>query len=134
MDRLEQLKTKYAPALRKIEELGVSLRNLHVQDNKLFLKGAAPTEAAKNEVWSTIKQVDAAYADLTADLTVDPSLPAPKPRSETYTVKAGDTLSKISKQFYGNPNKYMAIFEANRDQLSDPDKIQVGQTLKIPSA
>jgi nucleoid-associated protein YgaU len=48
-------------------------------------------------------------------------------------VQAGDTLSKISKQFYGDANKYMEIFKANQDQLTDPNKIQVGQTLKIPA-
>ena len=51
---------------------------------------------------------------------------------ESYTVKAGDTLSKISKQFYGDADEYMRIFYANRDQLNDPDKIQVGQQLAIP--
>lgn len=52
---------------------------------------------------------------------------------ETYTVKSGDTLSKISKQFYGDANEYMRIFYANRNQLKDPDKIQVGQQLVVPS-
>jgi len=49
-----------------------------------------------------------------------------------YTVQSGDTLSKIAKQFYGNANDYMKIFEANRDKLNDPNKIQVGQSLVIP--
>ena len=62
------------------------------------------------------------------------SLPQPKGREKTYTVKAGDTLSKISKQLYGDPNRYQQIFEANRDQLSDPDKIKPGQVLTIPAA
>ncbi len=52
---------------------------------------------------------------------------------ETYTVKAGDTLSKISKQQYGDANEYIGIFYANRDKLKDPDKIQVGQQLTIPA-
>jgi nucleoid-associated protein YgaU len=52
----------------------------------------------------------------------------------TYKVKPGDTLSKISQQFYGSATDYMKIFEANKDQLSDPNKIQVGQELKIPAA
>lgn len=132
MDQLEQLKTKYASALKVITETGTHLTNLHVQDNKLIIKGAAPSENAKNEVWTAIKAVDASYADLAADIRVDSSLPTP-PRAATYTVQAGDTLSKISKQFYGNANAYTKIFEANRDQLTDPDKIKVGQTLKIPS-
>jgi nucleoid-associated protein YgaU len=53
---------------------------------------------------------------------------------QMYTVKPGDTLSKISKQFYGNPNDYMKIFNANRDKLKDPDQIKIGQELKIPPA
>jgi nucleoid-associated protein YgaU len=51
---------------------------------------------------------------------------------QTYEVKSGDNLSKISKQFYGDPNEYMRIFYANRDKLNDPDKIQIGQKLVIP--
>jgi nucleoid-associated protein YgaU len=50
-----------------------------------------------------------------------------------YTVVKGDTLSKISKQFYGNPNHYMKIFEANKPMLSHPDKIYPGQMLRIPT-
>ena len=139
MDRLEQLKHKYAPALKAIEQQGVSLKNLHVEGEKLVIRGAAPNEAAKNEVWNAIKRVDPSYGDLMADLTIDASLPLPAARAQTpqeqlYSVKAGDTLAKISKQFYGDPNKYQKIFEANRDQLNDPDKIKVGQVLKIPAA
>lgn len=144
MDQLEQLKTKYAPALKAIEQQGVSLKNLHVEGGKLVIRGAAPSDAAKNEVWSAIKGVDAAYKDLMADITIDPSLRPPaqaapaassaaQKQEKLYTVKAGDTLSKISKEIYGDPNKYQKIFEANRDQLENPDKINVGQVLKIPA-
>jgi nucleoid-associated protein YgaU len=134
MATLEELKSKYAPALKTIEEQGVRVQNLHIQDNKLFNKGAAPSEAAKGYVWTAFKSVDPSVGDLLADITVDPSLPQPKPAGQTYTVQSGDTLSKISKQFYGDANKYMKIFEANRDQLNDPDKIKPGQVLKIPAA
>ena len=120
MDRLEQLKQKYAAALDVVAAAGVSLQNLHVQDGKLYLKGSAPSEQAKNEVWTAVKKIDASFADFAADITVDTSLPAPK-RAQAYTVQSGDTLSKISKQFYGDAGKYMKIFEANKDQLSDPD-------------
>lgn len=51
----------------------------------------------------------------------------------TYTVEKGDTLSAIAKQFYGNAGKWDAIYQANRDQLDDPDKIFPGQQLKIPA-
>ena len=51
---------------------------------------------------------------------------------ESYTVQAGDTLSKISQRFYGKASDDMRIYEANRDRLGDPDKIQPGQVLRIP--
>jgi len=52
---------------------------------------------------------------------------------QTYTVAKGDSLSKIAKHFYGNANDWRRIFEANRDQISNPDLIQPGQVLKIPA-
>jgi len=58
---------------------------------------------------------------------------APDASEQTYTVQSGDNLSKIAKQFYGNANDWHLIFEANQDQLSDPDKIKPGQVLKIPA-
>jgi LysM repeat protein len=143
MDRLEELKNKYQAALQTIQRKGVILTHLHVQDNKLFIQGSAPSEAIKNEVWNQIKAADAQYSDLTCDLKVDSSLPQPQAAAaaaaaggggagQTYTVKPGDTLSKIAKQFYGNANDYNKIFEANKDQLSSPDRINAGQELKIP--
>ena len=76
--------------------------------------------------------------DITADITVDSSRAQGAAvggvsSGQTYTVKPGDTLSKISKELYGNSNEYMSIFYANRDKLKDPDKIQVGQQLTIPA-
>ena len=143
MDQLEELKGKYHAALETIQARGVRLTHMHVQDNKLFLQGAAPSEEIKNEVWNQIKAADSSYSDLTCDLSVDSSLPQPaaaqqpagggQPQAKkTYTVKAGDTLSKIAKEQYGNANDYNKIFEANRDKLQSPDKIQVGQELVIP--
>lgn len=60
------------------------------------------------------------------------SASATTPTLEVYTVKAGDTLSKISKQFYGDAHEYMRIFYANRTQLDDPNMIRIGQKLTIP--
>jgi LysM repeat protein len=144
MDRLEELKNKYQAALNTIKQKGVSLSHLHVQDNKLFIQGAAPSEAIKNDVWNQIKAADPSFSDVTCELTVDSSLAPPPPpepvaaepieaASRSYRVQAGDTLSKIAKQFYGSANEYPKIFEANRDKLSNPDKIQVGQELVIPA-
>jgi nucleoid-associated protein YgaU len=58
---------------------------------------------------------------------------AGEPESKWYEVKSGDSLSKISKEVYGDANKYSAIFEANRPMLTDPNKIYPGQKLRIPA-
>lgn len=55
------------------------------------------------------------------------------PPEQTYTVEKGDTLSKIARQFYGKASAWPQIFEANRDQLDDPDRIKPGQVLRIPA-
>jgi LysM repeat protein len=144
MDRFEELKNKYSGALNTIKQKGVVLSHLHVQDNKLFIQGAAPSQDIKNDVWNQIKAADSSYSDLTCDITVDSSLPQPQQAqaasasssgssNRTYTVKPGDTLSKIAKEYYGNANEYNKIFQANQDKLQSPDKIQVGQELVIPS-
>ena len=132
MANLDQLKAKYQKAIDLGKTRGVSWKNVHLENDKLLIRGAAPNEAIKNEVWSAIKAIDPAYADLTADLSVDSSLPVPAAAPRLHEVVAGDTLSKIAKQFYGDASKYPKIFEANRDQLKDPDLIKPGQKLKIP--
>jgi LysM repeat protein len=136
--QLGSLKAKYQSVLTFMEQQQVRLQNLHVENGKLVIRATAPSEAVKNKVWDQIKLVDRDYSDLSADFTVAPGQGGPAggtaaPSARTYTVKSGDTLSKISAQFYGDANRYNKIFEANRDQLSDPDKIKPGQTLKIPS-
>jgi LysM repeat protein len=135
MDRFQDLKQKYASVLTLVQTRGVRLSHLHVQDNKLVLQGAAPSESVKNALWTQIKLINPAYDDIAADITVDPSLPqvgVATNSGRTYTVQPGDSLSKIAKQFYGNSNDYMRIFEANKDKLTDPNRIQTGQELVIP--
>jgi len=129
MADLEQAKAKYRSVIDLAKARGVSLKNVHIENDKLLIRGAAPNQAIKNEVWDEIKKVDAAYADLTADISIDSALPVP---AKIHEVVSGDTLSKIAKAYYGDAGKYMKIFEPNKDQLKDPDKINVGQKLKIP--
>jgi hypothetical protein len=129
MPTLEQLKGKYQSVIDYAKTRGVHMKNVHVENDKLLIRGDVPNQAIKNEVWDRIKAVDPVYADLTADLNIDASLPVP---ARIYEVVSGDTLSKIAKKFYGDAAQYMKIFEANKDQLKDPDKIQVGQKLKVP--
>lgn len=131
------LKARYQTVLATVDREGIRLQNLHVQDGKLLLRGVAPSEAAKNKVWDQIKLVNPQASDITADISVAPGQGGPAGAAQapgkTYTVKSGDTLSKISKEHYGDGNEYMRIFYANRDKLKDPDKIQVGQVLTIPA-
>ena len=135
MERFEELKQKYASALAVVHKQGIRLAHLHVQDDKLIMQGEAPSEAIKNELWDQIKAINPAIDDISADITVNPSLPqAPPAGRQTYTVRPGDSLSKIAKQFYGSANDYMRIFDANKDKLVDPDKIQIGQELVIPGS
>jgi nucleoid-associated protein YgaU len=129
MVNLDALKQKYNSVIEFAQSRGVSWKNIHIENEKLLIRGAAPNDAIKNEVWGKIKSVDPVYKDLTADITIDASLKVPE---KTYTVVGGDTLSKIAKHFYGDANKYMKIFDANKDQLKNPDLIKPGQTLRIP--
>jgi nucleoid-associated protein YgaU len=141
--RFEQLKQKYQSVQNAMTQYRVRLQNLNMQDEKLFMRAEAPSEDAKNRIWDQIKLVDQSHSDLIADITVSAS--AQPARMQTagasvsggqntraYTVQPGDSLSKISRQFYGDANQYMKIFEANRDQLKNPNEIQAGQRLVIP--
>lgn len=137
--RFNELKQKYQSVLNLADQQQIQFQNLHIQDNKLFIRGLAPSDDAKNKFWDQIKLVNPSMDDVTAEIGVDSSRAmgaaaggGQSAGGQTYEIKSGDNLSKISKQFYGNANEYMRIFYANRSQLSDPDKIQVGQKLVIP--
>ena len=99
------------------------------RDGKLFFKGTVQTQEEANKIWDAIKTIPDWKTEVVADIQATGG-----PAEQNYTVKAGDTLSKIAKHFFGDASSYPAIFEANRDQLSDPDTIKPGQVLKIPAA
>ena len=137
--RFNDLKLKYTSVLNTADQQHIQFQNLHVQDDKLYIKATAPSEEARNTFWDQIKLVNPNADDITADISVDTSRAMGAAAGggagqggQTYTVKAGDTLSKISKEFYKDANEYMRIFYANRTTLKDPDKIQIGQQLTIP--
>ena len=99
------------------------------RDGKLYFKGMVQNQDEVNKIWDAIKTVPDWRNDIIAEVTIDPNA---KPAARTYTVQSGDTLSKIAKAHLGDANAYMKIFEANKDQLSDPDKIKPGRVLKLP--
>jgi nucleoid-associated protein YgaU len=107
------------------------------QNGKLVFKGTVASEADKNAIWDAIKTIPTWRNDIVADIQVTGGSaagahPPAAPAAKTYTVKAGDTLSHIAKEHLGNANAYMKIFELNKDQLTDPDKIKPGQVLRLP--
>jgi nucleoid-associated protein YgaU len=135
--KLDGLKSKYQSVLNLMNDLKVQLKNLHVQGDKLVIRGEAKTKQDSFKVWDQIKRVDKNFAqDLMAEITFLSDAPAPKPQNaptlRIHKVVAGDTLSKIAKKYYGKANDYMKIFEANKDKLKDPNKIFPGQDLVIP--
>lgn len=101
------------------------------KEGKLFFHGTVKTEDEKNQIWDAIKTVPDWRNDVVAEIKVTGG-PAPA-AATTYTVKAGDTLSKIAKETLGDAKAYMAIFDANKGLLTDPDEIKPGQVLKIPA-
>lgn len=137
--QLEQLKAKYQSVLNFMQTQNVQLQNVNMEGSKLFIRATAPSQDVKNRVWDQIKLVDPNYSDLIADIQAPAAAAAaaaagggPVSSARKYTVQAGDSLSKISQRFYGNASQYMKIFEANKDQLTDPDKIKAGMELNIP--
>jgi nucleoid-associated protein YgaU len=95
--------------------------------SKVTVKGIAPDQETKEKILLCCGNVQGVES-VVDEITVE----KPEPESKYYTVVSGDTLSKISKTQYGDPNKYMKIFEANKPMLKDPDKIYPGQVLRIP--
>src|ERR1700741_856302 len=101
--RFNELKQKYQSVLTTADQQHIQFQNLHVQDNKLYIKGIAPSDEAKNKFWDQIKLVNPNADDVTAEINVDSSRAmaaaaggaAGQEGGETYEIKSGDTLSKI---------------------------------------
>lgn len=101
--------------------------DISVEGDKVVVKGKAADSA-------TAEKIAVALGNTIGVAKVDNQLESAKANGEStfYTVVSGDTLSKIAKEQYGNANEYMKIFEANKPMLTHPDKIYVGQVLRIP--
>ncbi len=122
------LQVKYSPVLTLAQELNVQGLNVKEDAGKLNLSGTVNTQYEKNVIWDKIKEVGGeGQKEVGADIKV-----LNTDYYHLHTVKSGESLSKISKHYYKDANKYTQIFDANKDQLTNPDMIKVGQKLKIP--
>jgi hypothetical protein len=121
------LADKYGDVLGLAQQLGVKDGNWKEEGGKIKMWGKTQYQLDANMLWDKIKEHSGWENEIVADIQASDTSIFGK-----YTVKSGDTLSAISKRFLGSANRYMDIFNANKDQLSDPDKIKVGQTLTIP--
>jgi LysM repeat protein len=127
------LRDKYSYAIETAKKFRMQ-GSAEEREGKLYFKGTTQTQDEANQIWDAIKTIPDWRNEVVADIKAVGPAPAQSGSATgtTYTVKEGDTLSHIAKKFLGNANAYMEIFNANRDQLSDPDKIKPGQVLKIP--
>ena len=127
MADINQLQQKYQPVIDTINqfsEFGAKVNSLGVDGEKLVLNAEVPSKVIANRVWDVIKQVDPTYSDLEHQIATTGG------DDQEYHLKSGDTLSHISKLFYGDPNKYAAIAKASG--MADPNKGQIGQKIIIP--
>lgn len=131
--------TELAEMLR---DLGITIQSgqITVKGDAVTISGVADSVAEKEKAVLVLGNVKGVASVDDQIRVVAPAAPAqaaapqaaPAAPSQFYTVASGDTLSKIAKQFYGDANRYSAIFEANKPMLKDPDEIYPGQVLRIP--
>ena len=118
--------------LGHVKSLGLPITGLSISYNSTSdlatVRGQVKSQADREKIILAVGNIDH-VAKVDDQLTVT----NPEPESKFYTVKSGDTLSKISKEFYGDANQYNKIFEANRPLLKNADDIFPGQVLRIPA-
>ncbi|MCS7037603.1 MAG: LysM peptidoglycan-binding domain-containing protein [Saprospiraceae bacterium] len=123
------VKAKYQKVLDLGEQLNVKDGRVEEADGQLKVWGTVDCQYEKDQLWDAIKAIGGENpSDIVADIKV-----ANTGYYAKHTVQKGESLSKIAQHYYGDMKKYMAIFEANRDILNDPDLIHPGQVLTIPN-
>jgi LysM repeat protein len=132
---------KVKEAVAKVSAMNLGVRNLgaKIEGKVVTLTGDAPSRDISVQVMEnfdklvrTDNTVNAMRIDAPKAAPAPAPPPPPKAAERIHQVVAGESLSKIALKYYGNGNKYMKIFEANRDILSNPDLIKPGQKLRIP--
>lgn len=122
------LMEKYSDLFQLANQVGLKNPDVKEDGGKLKIKGKTEYQADANRLWDNIKAHGGWENEVVADIQAE--------RTDVYglhTVESGETLSKIAKNYLGDAKRYMEIFKANGDQLTNPDQIKVGQKLKIPA-
>jgi nucleoid-associated protein YgaU len=137
-DRINELRQQnISKSIAKLDIDGEKVE-VSVEGEVATVTGSAPDQAAMEKIvlcagnQHGIGRVDCRVEVAAPSATAQPQEQSPQSPSTFYTVKSGDTLGKIAKEFYGDAGKYPDIFEANKPMLSDPNKIYPGQSLRIP--
>jgi len=117
---------KYRPLMDLANQLHMSNMTMAESNGKVQITGTAPHQMEKDLFWDKIKAFSGWEQELAADIKV-----AQTDIYGEYKVQAGDSLSKIAKKYYGDANKYPMIAQANA--IKDPNKIQIGQVIKLPN-
>ncbi|WP_026898689.1 LysM peptidoglycan-binding domain-containing protein [Daejeonella oryzae] len=122
------LQEKYSEVISLAKSNGINDLKVNEQNNILYVSGTAGSEEVKRKIWDSYQRLDPDMrsGDMVLDIAVIPQF-----GQQTYTVKSGDSLSKIASNY--DKLSWQEIFEANKDTISNPDLIHPGQVLKIPS-
>ena len=122
------LMDKYSDLFQLANKVGMKDPDVKEETGKLKIKGKTEYQLDANRLWDNIKTHQGWENEIVADIRAE--------RTDIFgvvTVTSGDTLSKLAKTYLGDTNRYMEIFKANGDLLTNPDQIKVGQQLKIPA-
>lgn len=133
--KFARIKNKYVNALNQADGYGARVDALYVEGDKLVVRITAPDQGAADQIVNTFNATDSSYSDLDLQVSAQQQQyeqASDEQQQQTYTVESGDSLWKIAKEQYGDGSQYMRIYYANRDQISDPNMIRVGQQLVIP--
>lgn len=125
---LAELQKKYATLMEMAKTLEIKPFDTREIDGHLVIKGEAPYQMQKNLFWDKLKTFPTWQQEVKADITVKN-----KDVYGIHTVAAGETLSKMAERHLGDAKRFMEIFELNKDVLTDPNMIKVGQKLKLPA-
>jgi len=122
------LMDKYKDLFQLANTIGLKNPDVIEKDGKLKISGKTEYQLDANRLWDNIKTHQGWEGEIVADIRAE--------RSDVFgvhTVSSGETLSKLAKHYLGDANRYMDLFNANKDVLSDPNMIKVGQKLKVPA-